>query len=123
MTFSISFYFHFILSLAGFVMIGIYLCRGSWRNVLRAPWALGLALISIGHLSGSQGTAWSISFGITAVFLGLFYLRRISQKTYVPSEVRDGHNIFSILAGAALFALIVQLHAVLFGVPVFQITR
>jgi hypothetical protein len=123
MQFSFSFFSHFILSFAGFLFLGIYLCRGSWRNVLRQPLMLGLALIAAGHVVGSHGMIGTISYiALVLLFAGLF-IRRFCAADFTPSEVRGGHNAFSLLAGAALFGLTVQLHGVLFGVPVFQLVK
>jgi hypothetical protein len=123
MQFSFSFLFHFIFSFAGFLMAGVYLCRGSWRNVVRAPIGLALALVVLGHITSAPGP-FSIAGSIVLIILGFgaFVVAQRSDK-FVPSEVRDGHNVFSLLAGAALFALTVQLHSVLFGVPVFQLVK
>jgi hypothetical protein len=123
MQFSLSFFIHFILSFVGFMFIGIYLCRGSWRNGVRYPLELGLTFLALSHVYGSSGnfvtTATLISIGL----LGGLVWRASKDRDFTPSEIRDGHNLFSLLAGAALFALTVQMHAVLFGVPVFQLVK
>lgn len=123
MIFSQSFYIHFIFNLLGFLLIGIYLCRGSWRNKIRGSLPLGLALIAGSHLGANS------SLIITAIFAAISgacltkAILDFRRVPFVPSEVREGHNVLSMLAGAALFALTVQLHAVLFGVPVFQLVK
>jgi hypothetical protein len=123
MHFSFSFLFHFIFNFAAFLLFGISLCRGSWRNVLRNPYGLGAALIFIGHIIDIKGPFGLIgSLVVIALGVGSFILA-FRTKNYVPSVMRDGHNILSLLAGAALFALTVQLHSVLFGVAVFQLVK
>jgi hypothetical protein len=123
MQFSFSFFSHFILSFAGFLCLGIYLCRGTWRNVLRQPLVLGVALIAVGHVVGPHGMIGSLVYiMLVLLFAGLF-VRGFRAADFVPSEVRGGHDAFSLLAGAALFGLTVQLHGVLFGVPVFQLVK
>jgi hypothetical protein len=123
MQFSFSFFSHFILSLTGFLCLGIYLCRGSWRNVLRQPLALGLALIAAGHVVGSHGMIGTVSYILLVLLLVGLFIKGFRATDFVPSEVRNGHNTFSLLVGAALFGLTVQLHDVLFGVPVFQLVK
>ena len=123
MQFSLSFYFHFILSFAGFLFIGIYLCRGSWRNTFRNPVALGFVLIALAHVSGRHGVVSTIAYCVLVALFGWQFWRGYTNSNFTPSEVREGHNVFSLLAGAALFALMVQLHSVLFGVPVFQLVK
>jgi hypothetical protein len=123
MQFSFSFLFHFIFNFGAFLLFGISLCRGSWRNILRNPYGLGAALIFVGHILDAKGPLSLIgSLVVIALGLGSFVLARRNEN-FVPSVVREGHNILSMLVGAALFALTVQLHSVLFGVPVFQLVR
>ncbi len=123
MHFGSSFYFHFILSFIGFLFLGIYLCRGSWRNTIRTPLPLAIALVLSGHLIGAPGP-FSVMGSLVLIVMGFtsFFLAR-RNVNFAFSEVRDGHNLFSLLVGAALFALTVQLHSVLFGVPVFQLVK
>ncbi len=123
MQFSFSFYFHFLLSFVGFLALGIYLCRGSWRNNFRHPMALGFALIALSHVVGSHGWMSVIAYCILAALFLWQFGRGYVSLGFKPSEVREGHNMFSLLVGAALFALTVQLHAILFGVPVFQLVK
>lgn len=123
MQFSLSFFVHFILSFAGFLALGIYLCRGSWRNMLRAPLALALMLVSMGHMLSFHGDIISMIFtALMIVGMGLLARAFLSAK-FKPSEVRGGHNALSMMVGAAFFALTIQLHSVLFGVPVFALVK
>ena len=123
MQFSTIFCVHFILSFVGFLFIGIYLCRGSWRNAVRYPLEVGITFLALSHVYSSSGTfVPTITFIAIGLFGGLIW-RVGKSKDFTPSEVRDGHNVFSLLVGAALFALTVQMHAVLFGVPVFNLVK
>lgn len=123
MQFSLSFYIHFVLSLAGFFAIGIYLCRGSWRNSLHKPVALGFGLIAAGHIYGMHDTSRTFGYAVLAVIFGGLYIRNLRQNSLIPSEVRGGHNAFSLLVGAALFGLAVQLHYAVTGVSVFELVK
>jgi hypothetical protein len=123
MQFSLSFYIHFVLSFVGFLFIGIYLCRGSWRNTFRNPVALGFGLVALGHVIGPHSTVNTIGYCALVGLFGWQFWRGFTNSNFIPSEMREGHNVFSLLAGAALFALMVQLHSVLFGVPVFQLVK
>lgn len=123
MQFSFSFLFHFILSFVGFLFLGIYLFRGSWRTQLRHPLALGLAFIAASHIWGSlEFLALIGHVGLTLIFSVLFFMGWRNHKNSA-GDVRQGHNVLSLLAGAALFALTVQIHSVLFGVPVFELVK
>ena len=123
MQFSLSFGIHFVLSLAGFLAIGIYICRGSWRNSLHRPLALGFCLIAAGHIYGMHDTVRTLSYAALAVLFGGLYIWGLRQDNSPTSEVRDGHNAFSLMVGAALFGLAVQLHYAVTGVSVFELVK
>jgi uncharacterized membrane protein len=110
-------YANFGLSLIGFLFIGIFLFRGSWRNRIQIPMTIGIGLWALGHLLANGDIRTAILFGglaIVAVFQGLLKLR-IAQ--FIPSEERNGHNLLSLLGGLALYGLAAQLHSVIAGVP------
>ena len=84
MQFSYSFIVHFVLSLAGYIFLGIYLCRGSWRNWIHRPLSFALLLIVAGHLWGGVGTVATLvrlvliaifAYGFHPYVLGLPVLR------------------------------------------------
>lgn len=123
MQFSFSFLFHFVFTFGAFLLFGTSLCRGSLRNTLRNPYGLGAAFIFAGHILDAKGPFSLIGcLVVIAMGVGSFVMAQ-RNANYIPSVVREGHNILSLLAGAALFALTVQLHSVLFGVPVFQLVK
>jgi hypothetical protein len=122
MQFSTSFYFHFILSFAAYQMFGIYLCRGSWRNVLRQPFFIGMILLVLSHMRLPY-SSWMIVPILAIILFCVPIWRAFKSNHFAPSVVRDGHNFLGVLVGAALFAITSQLHAVLFGVPVFQLVK
>jgi uncharacterized membrane protein len=111
---------NYLFSLIGFIFIGIFAFRGSWREKLRFPAAIGFTFLAIGHLlaNGDDTT--------TVFFLGLA-LSAIAQAVVLstrekqPAIIRQGHNFLSVLAGIALYGLMAQLHAAIIGVPVFQL--
>ena len=113
---------NFALSLIGFVFLGIFLFRGSWRNVIRHPMALGVGFWATGHLlaNGDKGT--TLLFGGFLVIAIIHALLRQTQASIAPSPVREGHNLLSILAGVALYGLAIQVHHLIAGVPVIQLS-
>jgi uncharacterized membrane protein len=112
---------NFILTLVAFVCVGIFLFRGSWRNRLRYPMALATLLWAAGHLLANGDTRTTVFFGGFAVvgLLHAFLDSRLNDRP--PSEERAGHNLLSVLAGVALYGLMIQLHAVVAGVPVIDL--
>ena len=108
---------NFGLSLIGFVFVGIFLFRGSWRNALKYPMAVGVSMWALGHLLANGDTRAILLFGGLALFAILHAVLKSRSGTFVPSEVRTGHNLMSVLAGVALYGLAAQLHVVIAGVP------
>jgi hypothetical protein len=122
MEFSTGFVIQFVVIFIGFQFLGIYLCRGTWRNQLKTPLQIGLALLLAGHIVSNRLSTNQMIFVVLAfIVITLFSTRKL--KYFTPSEVRGGHNFFSLLVGAGLFALVAQLHSVLVGVPVFQLVK
>jgi uncharacterized membrane protein len=112
---------NFVLSLLGFLCLGIFIFRGSWRNRLRHPMALAIVLWASGHLLANGDVATTVLFGGFAAMALLHAFLRQSNGLAIDGPVRDGHNMLSILAGIALYGVAVQLHSVLAGVSVIQL--
>jgi uncharacterized membrane protein len=118
-----GFYATFALVLAGFVCLGIFLCRGTWRQRLAMPLSFGVILWGVGHLFSNGDLASIILFTGFALY-GAAHLGIGLATGYRPSpEVRKGHDGLSLLVGVALFGLMTQLHGVLVGVPILTLTR
>jgi uncharacterized membrane protein len=111
---------NFALSLLGFLSLGIFLFRGSWRNALRHTMALAIALWAIGHLLANGDVATTVLFGGFLVIAVLYAVLRQRQGV-IAGPVREGHNLLSIMGGLALYGLAVQLHVVIAGVSVIQL--
>jgi uncharacterized membrane protein len=108
------------LSLLGFLCLGIFIFRGSWRNSLRHPMALAIVLWALGHLLANGDVGTTILFGGFAL-IALAQAALRSSVGIADGPVREGHNMLSILAGVALYGVAVQLHQTFAGVPVFQL--
>ncbi|MCA0432336.1 MAG: NnrU family protein [Proteobacteria bacterium] len=113
---------NFLLTLLAFFCFGIFAFRGSLRNRLKYPVAIGVTLWAIGHLL-ANGDARSIVF--FAGFWGIAIVQvllSLRLRAWKPSEVRAGHDGLSLLFGAAFYGVAVQLHSVFAGVPVIDIS-
>jgi uncharacterized membrane protein len=106
---------NFGLTLVGFLFTGIFLFRGSWRNQVKVPMAIGICFWAAGHLLANGDTRSLLLFGGLAI-AALLHAVLKSRVPFTPSEVRQGHNLLSLLAGLALYALAAQLHHVIAGV-------
>jgi uncharacterized membrane protein len=111
-------YANFILSLLGFISLGIFLFRGSWRNTLRYPMALGVGLWATGHLLANGDQRSTVFFAGLAAFALLFACLKATGGPAVASEVRNGHNLLSVMGGFALYGIATQLHAVVTGAQI-----
>lgn len=113
---------NFAFSLVGFVFLGIFLFRGSWRNSIGHPMALGVGFWALGHLlaNGDRGT--TLLFGGFLLIAIVHAVLRQTQGGMAPSPVREGHNLLSVLGGVALYGLAIQLHHLIAGVPVIQLS-
>ncbi len=109
---------NFGLSLVGFIFLGIFLFRGSWRNKLKVPMTIGVGLWALGHLFANGDTRTTLLFGGLAAVAALQGILKLQGGSFISSDERKGHNLLSILGGVALYGLAVQLHAVIAGVPV-----
>jgi len=47
----------------------------------------------------------------------------LAQKARPSPQMRSGHDLLSLMIGAALFGVMTQLHPVLTGVPILVLTR
>jgi hypothetical protein len=112
----------FILVLFAFVCLGIFLFRGKLRQVLRFPLAWGVVFWSIGHLCANGDVASLILFGgmllYAVVHLGLGFANGVRPSP----DVRQGHDVISIIIGVALYGVFAQLHPLFTGVPVVTLT-
>jgi uncharacterized membrane protein len=111
---------NFALSLLGFVCLGIFLFRGSWRVALRFPMGLAVVLWSMGHLVANGDVKTAVLFGGLAVAATLHVLLAFNRQADA-AIVRKGHNLISVLAGIALYGVAAQAHQVIAGVPLVQL--
>lgn len=109
------------LSFVAFLLVGIFAFRGRLRQILRLPLAMGVILWAAGHLLANGDSASVILFGGLLAY-ALVHLAAGFAQGFRPSpEVRQGHDALSLLAGVALYGVMIQLHAHLIGVPLFSI--
>jgi uncharacterized membrane protein len=111
-----GFYANFVFTLLGFLCIGIFVFRGSWRNILKYPMAIGISLWSLGHLLANGEQRSVLLFGGMAFIAILFAVLKHHNGQFVPTEVRQGHNPLSLLGGIALYGIAAQLHYAVAGV-------
>ena len=112
---------NFGLSLLGFICLGIFIFRGSWRNRLRHPMALAILFWALGHLLANGDVATTLLFAGFALMALLHAVLRQVNGLVANEPAREGHNMLSILTGVALYGVAIQLHPIFAGVPVIQL--
>lgn len=111
----------FALLLVAFLCLGIFIFRGALRQKLRSPMSIAVVFWGTGHLFANGDRASLILFGGMIAY-GLAHFIIGTLNGYRPSpEVRDGHDVLSLLGGVALYGLMIQLHGTIIGVPAFQL--
>jgi uncharacterized membrane protein len=114
---------NFGLTLIAFICLGIFLFRGSLRQKLRFPMGVGVVFWATGHLLANGDLASLILFGGFLLYAVAHIVIGIANGVRPSPEVRGGHDLLSILAGIALYGVMSQLHAILIGVSVFDISQ
>ncbi len=108
----------YILVLLAFLCLGIFLFRGSWRQQLRFPLALGVAFWSLGHLFANGDQASLILFGGMLVYAVAHLALGVMNDIRPAPVIRAGHDVISLIVGFALYGVFAQLHPLFTGVPV-----
>ena len=112
---------NFGFTLVAFICLGIFLFRGSFRQRLRFPLAIGVIFWSIGHLFANGDLASFILFGGFLIYAVAHIVLGTANGVRPSPEVRSGHDLIAVVIGVALYGVMAQLHGALIGVPVFQI--
>ena len=112
----------FALVLIAFLCLGIFMFRGTLRQKLRFPLALGVAFWSLGHLFSNGDAASLILFGGMLIYALAHFGLGIANGVRPSPEVRQGHDVISLIIGAALCGVFAQLHPVFTGVPVVTLS-
>jgi uncharacterized membrane protein len=109
---------NFLLTFAGFLSFGVFLFRGKLRQRLRFPMGLAVIFWATGHLLANGDKASLVLFGGLLTYAAAHIGIGLAQGVRPSPDVRLGHDPLSLLAGAALYGVMTQLHPVLIGVPV-----
>jgi uncharacterized membrane protein len=112
---------NFGFTLIAFICLGIFLFRGSLRQRLRFPLAVGTIFWAVGHLFANGDLASVILFGGLLIYAVAHIILGAANGVRPTAEVRSGHDLISVVIGVALYGVMAQLHGALIGVPVFQI--
>lgn len=110
-----------LASLIAFCFVGIFFFRGKLRQFFRFPFAIAILFWATGHLLANGDRASIVLFGGLLVYALVYIMLALANKVFPSLEVRDGHDVLSLVFGVAAYIGMVQLHPVLIGVPVITI--
>lgn len=109
------------LSFLAFLLLGVFLFRGKARQILRLPLAMGVVLWATGHLLANGDQASIILFGGMLVYATVHLVAGFVLGFRPSPEVRQGHDIIALFVSVALYAVMIQMHQHVIGVPLFSI--
>ena len=112
----------FVLVFLGFLCLGISCFRGSWRQRLRFPLAMGVAFWAVGHLCSNGDAASLVLFGGMLIYALSHLALGVANGVRPSPEIRQGHDVISLITGAALYGVVAQLHPLFTGVPVVTLS-
>ncbi len=116
-------YANYALTFLAFLLVGVAIFRGRLRQALRYPLMLAILAWGAGHLLSSGNLRNLILFDGLMLYAALQIFVARENGVRPSPEVRGGHDLLSLAAGAALFGLAAQLHGTFIGVPVFALTQ
>ncbi len=105
-----------------FMLFGIFLFRGRARLALRYPFALAVMVWGTAHLFVNGDAAGLILFAGMALYGLAHFVLGWASGIRPEGAPRAGHDLMGPLAGLALFAIMVQLHGAIIGVPVMPLS-
>ncbi len=111
------------LTFIGFLCLGVFLFRGSYRQRLRFPMGLAIIFWAAGHLFANGDLASLILFGGLLLVSLVHVAVALANGIRPTPEVRMGHDGLSLIFGAALYGIMTQLHSSLIGVPIFALSK
>lgn len=112
----------FTFTLLGFICLGVFLFRGRLRQILRFPMGIAVIFWATGHLFANGDLASLILFGGFLLYALAHIAIGIANGVRPSPEVRGGHDLLSVIIGIALYSGMIQMHGMLIGVPVFDIS-
>ena len=112
---------NYLLTFLAFQCFGVFLFRGMLRQRLRFPMGLAVIFWAAGHLLANGDRRSLILFGGLAAYAVAHVAIAMARGVRPTPDVRLGHDPLSLLAGAALYGVMTQLHPVLIGVPIFAL--
>jgi len=106
------------LVLVAFILLASYQLKSRIRKLLRHPMLVAIALWGLGHLLANGDVASVVLFGSFLVYAVLAILLANAQKPAPQFDVKPLHDVIAVIAGIAIYVVVLFAHPWLIGVPV-----
>ena len=88
------------------------------KRALRHPMLIGIILWAVGHLLANGDLASVLMFGAFVVYSLIDIQLANAQGRVKETEVKPFHDLFAIVGGLVVYALLIMAHPYVIGVPV-----
>ena len=106
-----------------FMFLGMFLFRGALRLRFRFPLAIAVIFWALGHLAVNGDLASIILFGGIGTYGLVHLIAGLANGVRPEGKAREGHDVIGLIAGLALYIVMIQLHPVVIGKPILQIPQ
>ncbi len=111
-----------ILMLPAFILVAAAYLPGNLKRRLSHPMLLAVIVWAIVHLLANGELAAVVLFGTFGVYAVVNLVSALLREEEPPEKVSWIYDLLAIIVGSVAYALMVQFHTALFGVPVLAPT-
>ncbi len=104
--------------LLAFVCLASANMQNHIRKALKHPMLVGIGLWALGHLIANGDLASIILFGAFLIYAVIDILAANAQGRVKVVEPKLTHDVIAIIAGLALYAVVLYLHPIVIGVAI-----
>jgi len=106
------------LVLIAFILLASFKLKSRIRKTLRHPMLLAIALWGLGHLLANGDVASVVLFGSFIAYAIIAIVLANAQKPAPQFDVIPRHDLIAVIAGIAIYVVVLFAHPWLIGVPV-----
>ena len=106
------------LVLISFILLASFKLNSWIRKTLRHPMLLAIALWGLGHLLANGDLASVVLFGSFFAYAVTAIVLANAQKPAPQFDVIPRHDVIAVIAGIAIYVVVLFAHPWLIGVPV-----
>jgi len=107
-----------VLVLLGLIALAAFHLQSYTRKFLKHPMLVGIALWSLGHLFANGDLASVLLFGSFFAYSIIDMTVATAQGRVKQVTPKAAHDVIGLVAGIAIYAILLYLHPIVIGVPV-----